>query len=430
MKIRLGIVGPKDSVDIIEQVAAQFPEFAPTSFYYEHTEETGDILAVYRDRVDQWLFSGQAPYSYAIHNRFVTEEEASFPPLHGSSLLGVLLEVLHSHERPYEFTIDTIDTEEMEEVIETHALDSLSFQSYPYTGYKSGEEIIAFHQAAFEKNPQTIALTCIRAVYNELKQAGQPVYRITASRFDIKETLKYLRARTDASWYRSHQLAIVGVEITEDTKSREEYYSYGRKHKELELKRLLLSYAEEVKGSFLQMGDGMFFIFTTRGEVEAQPLPFSLMEEAQLQTKLSVRIAVGFGKSVMEAEEHVHQALRQGRKSEDPVIVSVNENNDSTEHFSNDDSLSYSPQRKSSDWLAEKVKGKISPGVAAKIFSYAQYHQQLEVTSRDIAKWLTSSERNARRILHELEKAGLASVVGEEQEVRRGRPRRMFLLKL
>lgn len=430
MKIRLGIVGPKDSVDMIDQVAQQFPEYVTTSFYYEHTEETGDIVSVYEDRIDLWLFSGQAPYAYAIQQRFVTEDQAFFPPLHGSSLLGTLLEVLHTHEQPYLFTLDTIDTEEMEEVIEAHGLKKISFQSYPYMGYKSAEEIIAFHRSAYEENPETIALTCIRAVYNELQELGQPVYRITASRFDIKETLKYLRERTSATWYRNHQLAIAGVEIREAVTSPEEYYSFRRKHKELELKRLLLQYTEEVKGSLMQMGDGMYFIFSTRGEVESHPLPFSLMEEARVQTKLAVRIALGYGKSVMEAEEHVHQALRQVRQSAGTLIVTVNENNESTEHFNEEDSLSYAAQRKSTDWYAAKVKGKISPGVVAKIFSYAAYHQQQEVTSRDIAKWLTSSERNARRILHELEKAELAEVVGEEQEVRRGRPRRMFSLKL
>ncbi|WP_147803587.1 hypothetical protein [Alkalicoccus halolimnae] len=429
VKIRLGLVGPKDSVQIIEKMGRFFPEFELISFYYERTEETHDILNAYKNRVDLWLFSGQAPYAYAIHNNLLTEEEAFFPPLHGSSLLGTLMEIFHKQKQASFFTLDTIDTEEIEAVKESYTLDDVSFITYPYTGYKSSDEIIQFHIEESRKNPGTIALTCIRNVYNELKAHGIPVYRITASEFDIKETLKYLRERTNAAWYRNHQLAILGVETVEGSDSREEYYSYRRKYKELELKRLLLRYAEEVKGAYLQMGDGMFLIFTTRGEMESHAVPFFLIEEAKLQAKLPVRVAVGYGKSVMDAEEHVHQALQQGRRAKETVIISVDENNEATEHFSEAASLTYSAQRHDTEWAAEKVKGKISPGAVSKIFSYAQYHQQLEVTSRDIARWLTSTERNARRILHELEQAGLAKAVGEEQEVRRGRPRKVFALQ-
>ncbi|PTL38230.1 hypothetical protein [Alkalicoccus saliphilus] len=427
MKTRVGVIGPEDSARIIEEMAGDFPDFVIESFYYKKTEETEQIIPANRHRVDVWLFSGQAPHAYALYHGLISEEEAFFPPLHGSSLLGTLLEVLRNNDRPSSFTIDTIDEKELKEIKKTHYLSDFVFTTYPYTGYKSSEEIIRFHLEQHKKHPETIALTCVRHVFTELRKQGVPVYRITASRSAIRETLKYLREKTSAVWYRSHQLAIIGIETLEQDSPREEYYSYRRRHKELDLKRMLLRYAEDIKGSFVQTGDGLFLIFTTRGEVESHPVPFFLIEEAVLQAGLPVRLALGYGKSVLEAEEHVHQALREARRREGQVIISVNENNEMTEYFAGEGSLSYASQL-GPDW-SDKLKGKVAPGIVSKIFSYARYHQQQEVTARDIARWLTSSERNARRILHELEEAGLAKVSGEEQEVRRGRPRKVFALQ-
>lgn len=428
VKIRLGLLGPKDSVTMMEEVVRPFPDFDWTSFHYEATEETESLVNGAAGKVDCWLFSGQAPYAYAVEQGLVNRENAYYPPLHGASLVGALLDMFFREENPTRVSLDTIDEAEFQQVKQEHELDGLQVTTYPYAGYKSADDIIRFHAAEHEKAPETIALTCIRRVYQELKSRGIPVYRITASRFDVSETLKFIRERRSADWYRSHQLAVIGVEVREEA-SLEEYHSFRRKHRELDLKRILLRYAEEVKGSFVQIGDGLFHLFTTRGEVERRPLPFTVMEETELQAKLHIRMAIGYGNSAMEAEVHVQEALQQSRRTTDRVIYAVDEEKRQTEHFPEAGSLSYSVQ---SGHLraVDQLRGRVSPGVVSKILAYARYHQQREVTSKDLAGWLASSERNARRILHELEEAGFAEIAGEEQGVRRGRPRKLFRLKL
>ncbi|QKS70330.1 hypothetical protein FLK61_26605 [Paenalkalicoccus suaedae] len=429
MKVRLGILGPRDSVSMMEEVVRPFEDFDWTSYYYETTEETEDLIKQAEGSVDCWLFSGQAPYAYALQKGLVQPENAFFPPLHGASLVGALLNMFFHEKNPTHVTLDTIDEEEFLHVKSEHDLVGLDVTSYSYDGYRSADDIIQFHSEAHAENGSTIALTCIRYVYQTLRERGIPVYRITASRFDVSETLKFIRERRSASWYRSHQLAIIGIDVREPSTSLEDYHSFRRKHRELDLKRILYRYAEDVKGSFVQMGDGLFHLFTTRGEVERRPLPFALMEEVSLQTKLQIGIAIGYGNSAMQAETHVQEALQQVRRTDERVIYAVDEEKRQTEHFPSSDSVTYSVQ--SGDLPAvDKLKGRVAPGVVSKILSYARYHQQYEVTSKDLAAWLASSERNARRILHELEEAGYAEAIGEEQGVRRGRPRRLFKLML
>jgi DNA-binding PadR family transcriptional regulator len=44
--------------------------------------------------------------------------------------------------------------------------------------------------------------------------------------------------------------------------------------------------------------------------------------------------------------------------------------------------------------------------------------------------WLKGTERNARRILSEMERLGLVKVSGEEQSGNRGRPKKIYELQL
>ncbi|MDA6131374.1 hypothetical protein OSK38_28910, partial [Escherichia coli] len=61
----------------------------------------------------------------------------------------------------------------------------------------------------------------------------------------------------------------MGMEVVHSASSLEEqHFTYEMKRHELEIKQVMLDYAEKVQGSFVQIGDGLFFIYTTRGEME------------------------------------------------------------------------------------------------------------------------------------------------------------------
>ncbi|MCE7792778.1 hypothetical protein K8O68_10160 [Salipaludibacillus sp. CUR1] len=432
MKIRLGIIGPEDSINTISPIARKYEEFEIHEFSYEKTEETETIILENSSQIDQWLFSGQAPYAFAMEKKLVTEDTALFPPLHGSSLLGKLLEAqYHKPEKMTAVSLDTIHTGEIDWVKSTYNLDSLNVQTFPYSGYKPAEDIVEFHRNKYHSGESEIAFTCIRSVYQQLKSEGIPVYRITVTAVTTQVTLELLKERGNADWYRKSQIAIVGLEVFEaNNESEGQLYSYKRKHQELELKRLLLDYTEELKGSLVQMGDGLFFIYTTRGEIETHPWPFYLLESARLQAKLTIRLGVGYGLTSLEAEQHVRLAFRDARKHEKPVIIKVDENKQITEVFHTDKSFTYNQRRLNEQWKTKLGTRNLSPAVVSKLASFLKHYKKNRVTSQEVSQWLANSERNARRILHELEEAGLATIVGEEQSGGRGRPRKIYELNI
>ncbi|WP_216830773.1 helix-turn-helix domain-containing protein [Alkalihalobacterium elongatum] len=438
MKVRIAIVGPEDSVQQILYYAEEFSrnenmELVP--FSYEKTEETEQIIQANNGRIDQWLFSGQAPYYFALNKKLINAEVATYLTLHGSSLLGTFLEILLQEKNTVkELSLDTIQHEAVMQLQEAHSLNSLNIYTYSYLGYEPAEEIIKFHQHLYEQGKTKVAVTCIKEVHIQLKKLGIPCYRVIPSEAAVKRELTLLKERGQSSWYRQSQIAILGIEVIHsDTSLEEHYYSYEMKHKELDLKHVLLHHAKKVQGSFVQIGDGLFFVYTTRGEVDIRfndSTRFSLLDDVFLQSKLHIRVGIGYGLTAYHAEQNVRSALRHAREYNEPIIVSVNEKKEVHEYFKNDETemISYVERKWGEEWEDKFKEAQLNPKVVSKIEAISERYKTKSVTASEVAQWLNRTERNARRILTELEKLGLATIVREEQIGSRGRPRKVYKL--
>ncbi|WP_026688823.1 hypothetical protein [Alteribacter aurantiacus] len=432
MKIKLGAVGPEDSIKKIIQEASRFDDLELIPFPYEKTEETKEIIETNRGKVDYWLFSGQAPYFYARTYNLVEEHEATYPPLYGSSLLGKLLKAQYKKGTILpSISVDTISDEEMDSFRNMFSLEDLNVYNYPYEGYLPADEIVSFHENLYKEGKIDAAFTSIRSVYLELKERGVPCYRVTPTELAIQLTIKFLRERIHSALYRKSQIAIVGIErIQEPGQSEEDYYSFKSKHQDLDLKRLILLYAEKVHGSYVQMGDGLFFIYTTLGELEYQtyqPL-FNLIYQAEMQTGLRLRTVTGYGRTAIEAEQNVRLAFREARSTRERIIVTVDEDKAVHQVYEDKGEVTYNQRMWGEEWLEKFKAAHISPAIVSKIQSISSYYGRETVTAKDISTWLNSTDRNARRILTALEEMGLARISGEEQPGQRGRPRKIYKL--
>lgn len=92
MRINLGVIGPGDSVELVKKAAREFDNIEIFLFPYQRTEDTIRIINDNRHKIDQWFFSGQAPYHLALSQGLIAVEDGIFPPLNGNSLYKTLLE--------------------------------------------------------------------------------------------------------------------------------------------------------------------------------------------------------------------------------------------------------------------------------------------------------------------------------------------------
>ncbi|UCZ52737.1 hypothetical protein LGQ02_18430 [Bacillus shivajii] len=438
MKVRIGVVGPSDSVNRIIEVASSFSEYEMLEiipFSYEKTEEAEQIVRENRNRVDQWLFSGQAPYYYVESKGLLEDLEVSFPPLYGSSLLGTLLELIMEKGRDVtNISLDTIKESEVAFINKAHSLDDFTFYTYSYGGYREADEIIAFHEKLYDEGKTQVALTCIKEVHKRLTERNIPCYRIIPSQLAFKLVLRYIKERGESTLYRKSQIAVLGIEVNHSSTTEEgQYYSYEIKRQSLDLKHMLLDQAENLQGSFVQIGDGLFFIYTTRGEVDMHfddKSIFYKLSEMKMKSELKFRVGIGYGITALGAEQNLRLALQYARDEDEAILISVNEEKEVHQYTEQDvnSAISFQPRNWGADWEDKFKDAHISPSVVSKLQSFSFHYKTNAVTVKEVASWLKGTERNARRILSEMERLGLAKVRGMEQPGNAGRPRKVYEL--
>ncbi|MCD5324235.1 MULTISPECIES: ATP-binding protein [Pontibacillus] len=432
MKTKIGVIAPQDSLEQILYVTDEFKDIEVASYTYDDLSDIEDILSAHRYEVDQWFFSGILNYTYAYEKNLITPEEGSYPPLHGSSFFGILLEAQLTSKKVFEkVSIDTITDDEIEKILSYYDLQSLTYYNHPFEGYQYSNELVDFHSNLYKEGKAEVAITSIKTVYRQLKALGVPVFRVTPSYLSIKLILQFLEERAQSKRLRNAQVAVIGCRVDFEVKQREELqYSFRMKHQELDLRRFLLRIAEKTSGSLMQIGDGVFFIFTTRGQMwtEVEEELFSLIQNAEMQTSSQVNIAIGFGETVSQAEQNVRFGFRNYKTFDEPTLLIVDEYQSITLK-QQEAAISYQTVG-AGEW-ADKIKdAALSPGVVSKIISYAHHYERTTFTSQDLSRWLQSTERNGRRILSEMEKVGLVQQSGEAQSGERGRPRKVFSLVL
>lgn len=212
--MRIGVIGPADSVQRIMYVAQEFSDVEFVPFVYDELTEVDGILEKHSDDVDQWLFSGILNFTYATELELITEEKGSFPPLHGSSFFGTLLEAQLNEKKVYEkVSIDTITKEELDKILSYYKLESLQYYNAPFKGYKHIDSFIDFHKQLYDDGKIEVVITPIKATYYALKEIGIPVYRVTPSYLSIKLKIQLLRERAQSNRYKNSQMAVIGCNV-------------------------------------------------------------------------------------------------------------------------------------------------------------------------------------------------------------------------
>jgi len=182
MNIRIGIVGPADSVQQIMSVAQEFETVEFTPFIYEDVYQVEHLILNNNKPIDQWFFSGILNYNYAIKKNLVSETQATHPPLYGSSFFGTLIEAqLDANTVFKKISMDTIPDTEIKKALSFYQLDTLEYTNFPFHDYTYIHQLADFHEKVYKDGKADAAITSASFAYHELKERGIPVYRITPS---------------------------------------------------------------------------------------------------------------------------------------------------------------------------------------------------------------------------------------------------------
>lgn len=428
INITAGIVGPKDTVMLIADIAKEYSDkldYLP--FVYKSSDETIDIIETNQHLVDIWIFSGVTPYVAA--QKSTSKQPFFYLELNGSSLANELVKIKYKDQRSLDRA--SIDLLENYDVYETyHDLD-LTYENiylYEYPGFTDAQEIISFHKNLFNQKKVDVCITCLNFVYEHLTAQGIPVYRVTPTRSNIRQTLNSALQQWETLHFKHSQIAILLVKVEEsDKESNHHTISYDLHRLNLELQSAVLNFSESISGSFVTLGVGVFLIFSTRGSLnETGRQVEDLLEKLALITELPANVGIGYGETALIAEGNARIALNQAQNYDSFCAFLVKDDGVIEGPLKEQESISFSYRTENKE-VSDKLKQcGVTITTFNKILSVQKRAGNNSITAAILAEWLKMTPRNARRILNGLAEQGIAEIIGEEAPTSKGRPRKIY----
>lgn len=403
------MIGPDDLVDKVVAVGVASGGADLVGLPYRHETDSVQIVESTQDELDAYLFTGVVPYTLTAGT---VVRPAMYVPYNGATLLRALVELLRLGHDVTRLSIDTLRREEVIETLTEARLPTGRIQVLPYRPGLTSQDIVAFHRSARERHGANVAITCLGSAYHVLENEMHAV-RLAPSRHSISATLQALVLTTTGQYIEDAQVALglIGLSEPDD--------------------RLAADLAD-LGGSLAPLADGRHLVVTTRGLLEQVTQRFSrlpLLDRLAARHE-TVRIGFGLGRTAAEAETLAARALNRATAI-GPVAGVV--------AMLDDVDIVIEPGDGAPMATAGRPTGSL-PQLARRVGLNSRTLERLRelnatapergLTAMDVAGHLDVQQRSARRVLKRLERAGLATPIGHQQQGRSGRPPVVYRLRL
>lgn len=433
-KNKLAVVGPSDSVKLICEVAKERSETLQVfPIIYQDASEVPDILKQYEKEVDFWLFSGKAPYWYAVNSQNTLKPLYHIPHT-GSSLYRVLIQMAENEKLSMNnISFDSFYKKEIEEAFTDISPYIPNFYLFDYDGAMSADVVTQYHYDLWKSGKTQVAITCFLSSYLSLKNLGVPTFRIWPTRDNIRTMLTIATSKAEASHFKDSQIAIQHISIDGYADFvREATSTYAARRVELKLYELLLTYTEAVEGSIVQHGYGQYTIYSTRGIVEQLTDHFTvlpILDDITCKLTIGVNGGIGFGSTAHAADENAHTALGLAKRAGKSKWMVVLDDKTVFGPLNSATHLQYSLRTDDQSLRSLAAKLKISVTTVNRIAAIYNKLDQETISAEDFASYLGVTSRSARRLLSSMVEQHFAEVTGEEGSGK-GRPRKLYHIHL
>jgi hypothetical protein len=397
---------------------------------YSHEQEAVALVDAAQQRVEAFCFTGPVPYDLT-DTAGVLHRPASVIPLAGEALYGALLRVaVQPAADVRRISVDTLPLAQVTEAYAELGLDAAGVRVRPYATGDGARQAIDFHLAEHAARATSAALTCRRAVYDELVEHQVPAFRIVPTRHSIRAALTTAALLANGNRAQHSRLALCVVEVDQlDPAGRATPSTHWMQELRLNLHRVLLGQAQELKATLVQLAPDQYLLVTTLGDLEIATDGFRaapLLDEVDRELGLGVSVGIGAGRSAHDAERAAYRALTQAKSrgghramvlGEDDVLLALPRPDSALRLGDGESSVGSDGPESSARRTLDRLRAALgdTPGHAV-------------VDAAQAADLLAVSPRTARRLLQALIDQRLAWPVAAEGEPARGRPRRRFRL--
>jgi hypothetical protein len=180
---------------------------------------------------------------------------ASFVNYTGAPLLTAVIQLLSGGHDPSSFSIDILDVGQVDETLKEAGIATSGAHVLPYRRALTAADIVEFHQERATAGAGA-AITCLRSAYDVLKTDTTAI-RLAPSMHSVRYAMQQLLVAFGEARSADAQVA-VGLCQVDDAAAAD-----------------LRREASGLGGTVVAQGEGQFFIFTTRGPLEAATSGFT-----------------------------------------------------------------------------------------------------------------------------------------------------------
>ena len=427
MRVRLGLIGPADSIERIVQTASRMSETTEIiPRIYSVKEESAELAAQLEPLVDVILFSGIVPYRIAALANAVSKPMLYLPRV-GMSLALPLWEMREKGQPFRRISIDSFAAQDIAEVAEELGFSFERVEIIEQWESATYEEMAEAHERLYRQGLTDVALTGLSKTVQILAGHGTPCKRVYPTRYTIREYLEKAIYIGQNTRLRAYQTAVLIVQLRHEATLASTEYDYLQIRNTFE--RMLIEYARGVFGSMFPFGHNEYLVFTTRGAAE-EPFWLSSLYTASGKAGIQFCAGLGFGTTTYNAEANARKALDRSRSWNGSSVYSVDVDGEIHGPLEVAERGSYNIAETDASIMEAARSTGLSPAHLSRIRSLVRVRGHKRIDVDELATSLNVSSRSARRILQELSDAGKARVVALESRTQAGRPRRLYEIDL
>ena len=436
--MKLGLVGPVESVSQIERIIAQHsPYIQLFPLIYETYRDSVDLVRRRQTGLDCLLFSGSTPFKYA--SRFLAPAIPwDYIPREKSSLMTVLTEATALHQLDIaKISIDSVDTIALMETYQEIGLPDSSLQIQvaeekifddDYSGY-----LAEFHKQAFRADKVSFCITGMSGVQKVLANAKIPCFKMKRMPDVIKNIVTKLKLKHELRINQKNQIVVLAVEVDppgENTLVAHDDYQVAVN--KMRASEQIYLFARKIQAAVIELSLGNYLLFTLRKILEtetSQMSQFDFIHSGSRRLSSTVSVGIGFGKTAIEAKSGACLGKDRAQKCGGNRIFVVDEGEKIIGPIS---SLNKEDQpEKDPDGLIADIAAKSGLGkkTVYKLFSLIQQYNLDTVTPAALAGLYGVTPRSINRILVRLEQCGYAKIIGVKTPTDSGRPSRLIKLR-
>jgi len=424
-------MGSADSVEVVRNIAEEYQDFECRSFAFRDMSEIIPLFQVHDSEVDMWILPGRTAYLTAQEWGKVTRPMFHMP-YKGSSLYKTLCEIFYTQSaRLTEISFDSVLYDDLKQVFVEMGIADEPTYVRPFAIGRTEEAALNYHYDLWRAGKTKLAVTCYPEVKKRLTALGVPAYRVLPARSAVESVLNLMLRTAEMQTAREAQIAVQLLEVDALIRPREFQSTDELFAMEMKLTQKLITYAKTVQGALKTAGTGRFAIFTTRGMVKKLTRDFSAipaLEEFEQINASVLACGIGIGLSAYEAEFNATKALMTAKERGRGTWMIFFEDKTVVGPLGAKEQITYGYSSERLQSISKQTA--VSVATLSRLSSVWHKLGQPGINAQELALQLQMLPRSARRILQDLERVGLAEVIGEESPSPRGRPRKRYKINL